>query len=91
MNRAAWSGVANLDNLDVVQQVHEDNIRAGADVIIANSFATSRVMFRTAGLEDRFEEANRRSVEAAIAARRGGGATGRGHRRIGFRRGVRRQ
>ena len=69
MNRAAWSGVANLDNLDVVQQVHEDNIRAGADVIIANSFATSRVMFRTAGLEDRFEEANRRSVEAAIAAR----------------------
>ena len=69
MNRAAWSGVANLDNFDVVQQVHEDNIRAGADVIIANSFATSRVMFRTAGLEDRFEEANRRSVEAAIAAR----------------------
>ena len=49
MNRAAWSGVANLDNFDVVQQVHEDNIRAGADVIIANSFATSRVMFRPAG------------------------------------------
>jgi homocysteine S-methyltransferase len=74
MSNAAWSGLANLDHSDIVKQIHEDNIRAGADVVIANTFATSRLMLRAAGVEDRFEEANKRAVEAAIAAR---DATGR--------------
>ena len=74
MSNAAWSGLANLDRIDVVQQIHEDNIRAGAEVVIANTFATSRLMLRAAGVEERFEEANRRAVEAAMKAR---DATGR--------------
>jgi len=28
MDRAAWSALANLDHTGVVQQIHEDNIRA---------------------------------------------------------------
>jgi S-methylmethionine-dependent homocysteine/selenocysteine methylase len=69
MDRAAWSALANLDHLSVVQQIHEDNIRAGAEVIIANTYPASRLMLRGAGSEDRFEETNRRAVEAAMAAR----------------------
>ncbi len=69
MDRAAWSGRANLDHLDLVRQIHEEYINAGADVIIANTYATSRPMLRRAGVESRFEEANRSAVEAARAAR----------------------
>jgi len=69
MDRAAWSALANLDHTGVVQQIHEDNIRAGAEVVIANTYPSSRLMLRGAGAEDRFEEVNRRAVEAAMAAR----------------------
>ena len=48
---------------------HEDNIRAGAEVVIANTYALSRILMRGAGAEDRFEEAMRNAVEAAKAAR----------------------
>jgi Homocysteine S-methyltransferase len=48
MDGVAWSARANLDHPDAVQRVHEEFIRAGAEVIIANTFAASR-----AGLEPR--------------------------------------
>ena len=40
MDAAAWSAPANLTHADVVRSVHEDYIRAGADVVIANTFAS---------------------------------------------------
>ena len=42
MDSAAWCGVANKTHPDVVRQVHEEYIRAGADVVTANTFATNR-------------------------------------------------
>ena len=69
MDEAAWSGVANLEFPDVVRDVHEDYIRAGAAVVIANTFATGRSRLEQAGLADRVEEANRRAVSAALEAR----------------------
>lgn len=69
VDRISWFGSANLDHIDVVQAVHEDYIRAGADVIIANTHSTNRAGLEPAGLGDRVEEANRRAVEAAIRAR----------------------
>jgi S-methylmethionine-dependent homocysteine/selenocysteine methylase len=69
MDEAAWCGVANLEFADVVREVHEDYIRAGAAVVIANTFATGRSRLEQAGLEDRVEEANRRAVSAALEAR----------------------
>jgi len=42
MDGQAWSATANLTHPDVVRSVHEDYIRAGADVIITNTFATAR-------------------------------------------------
>ena len=54
---------------DVVRAVHEDYLRAGAEILITNTFGTSRHVLTAAGLGDRVEELNRRSVELAREAR----------------------
>ncbi len=54
---------------DIVREVHEDFIRTGADVIIANTFATSRHVLGPAGLGERFRELNVRAVTLAKEAR----------------------
>ncbi len=69
MDEVAWSARANLDQRDVVQRVHEAYIRAGAEVIIANTFAASRAALEPAGLGSRVADANRSAVGAALRAR----------------------
>ncbi len=69
MNKVAWSGAAIFDHGDVLRQIHEDYIRAGADVIITNTFSTARHMLEPAGYGDRVVEANRRAVAIAKEAR----------------------
>jgi len=69
MDHVAWSARANLEQPDVVQRVHEEYIRAGAEVIIANTYAASRAALKPAGLGDRVAEANRSAVRAALRAR----------------------
>jgi S-methylmethionine-dependent homocysteine/selenocysteine methylase len=69
MDDEAWSGVANLTHDHVVREIHEDFIRAGADVIIANTYAAARLPLERAGYGDRVAEANRRAVGAAREAR----------------------
>src|SRR5262249_53309979 len=59
----------NLDHLDVVREVHEDYIRAGAQVVIANTYSAGRPSLEEAGLGDRVEEVNRAGVRAALEAR----------------------
>jgi S-methylmethionine-dependent homocysteine/selenocysteine methylase len=69
MDDEAWSGRANLEQPEVVQRVHEAYIRAGAEVIIANTYAASRAALEPAGLGGRVAEANRNAVAAALRAR----------------------
>lgn len=69
MDGAAWCAVAHDTHPEIVRGVHEDYIEAGAEVIIANTFTTSRHVLEEAGLGDRFEELNRRGVELAREAR----------------------
>src|SRR5262249_13544875 len=69
MDDVAWSARANLEQPDVVQHVHEEYIRAGAEVIIANTYASSRAALEPAGLGSRVAEANRSAVRAARRAR----------------------
>ena len=38
----AWSATANVDYADVVQQVHQDYLRVGAEIIISNNFWATR-------------------------------------------------
>ena len=64
-----WSAKALFDNPAAVQAIHEDYIRAGADVITTNSYACIRNNFAPEGLLDRLAEMNRLSAMLARQAR----------------------
>jgi S-methylmethionine-dependent homocysteine/selenocysteine methylase len=65
----AWNGAGALTHPEVVRQVHEDYIRCGAQIVITNTFSTSRHVLQDADLEEHFEYLNRRGVELAQEAR----------------------
>ena len=67
-----WAATANLDAPEVVQQVHADYLRVGAEMIISNSFWTNRIRLEPVGLGDRWEEYARAAAELAIKARDAG-------------------
>lgn len=69
MDENVWCAMATLSHGDVLRQVHEDYVRAGARVITANTFSTNRTMLDSAGLGDRFDALNRRAVAIALQAR----------------------
>jgi S-methylmethionine-dependent homocysteine/selenocysteine methylase len=64
-----WSATANLDAADVVQQVHQDYLRVGADVIISNNFRTTKTRLAPVGLGERWREYARAGGEIAVRAR----------------------
>ena len=64
-----WAVAAVYEDADLVRQIHCDYIRAGADVITTNTYGTTRVRLRHAGIEDRFEELARIAGELATDAR----------------------
>ena len=68
MNSSAWCGVANKTHPDIVRQVHEEYIHAGADIVTANTFSTSRHILASAGLADETVSINTRAVELAREA-----------------------
>lgn len=76
MDSAAWCGTAALEHQDAIRDLHEDYIRAGADAIITNTFATHRPLLEAAGLGDRVAVIVRRAVEAALEARERAGCPG---------------
>jgi methionine synthase I (cobalamin-dependent) len=69
MDPAAWCGPATLENERLLTEIHADYIAAGADVITANTYASSGLMLANAGLADRVQEINQRAVAAALRAR----------------------
>ena len=68
MDSSAWCGVANKTHPEVVRRVHEEYIRAGADVVTANTFATNRQVLAGAGLADETVSITTRAVELAREA-----------------------
>jgi homocysteine S-methyltransferase len=69
MNERAWCGDAILDHGQILREIHEDYIRAGAEVIITNTFATARHCLEPIGRGDDVMRANRLAVEIAREAR----------------------
>lgn len=69
MDKIAWSGAAVLSDPDVVRETHEDYIRAGAKVIITNTFGSTRQMLEPAGFGDQVEAVHRGAVKLARQAR----------------------
>jgi len=49
----------NLTRPDLVGQVHEEYVRAGADIIETNTFAANRIKLGSFGLADKLHAINR--------------------------------
>lgn len=73
MDPGAWCGPATLGNADLLREIHCDYIAAGADVVTANTYASSRLMLEAAGFGDQFETINRTAIRAAHSAREASG------------------
>ncbi|MCY4453772.1 MAG: homocysteine S-methyltransferase family protein [Immundisolibacterales bacterium] len=69
MHDEVWCGAATLSHGALLRDIHEDYIRAGASVVIANTYGSNRIMLEPAGLGSEFESINRRAVEIALEAR----------------------
>ena len=61
--------MANLTDAEVVQQVHQDYLRVGADIITSNNFWTSPTRLGSVGLQDRWREHAAAAVAIALRAR----------------------
>ena len=69
MDEVAWDAAALATHPHLVREVHEDYIRAGADVITTNTFATARHVLEPAGMGDQFRSLNTQAVTLAREAR----------------------
>ena len=69
MEPGAWCGVAALNNANILEEIHTDYLEAGADIITANTYSTSRLMLALSGYEKNFLEINTKTIEAAQRAR----------------------
>ena len=69
MDGAAWCAAALATHPDTVREVHEEYIRAGAEIIITNTFPAARHVLEPAGLGDRFRELNALAAQLAREAR----------------------
>lgn len=65
----AWSATAMGDAPEIVQRVHEDYLKAGADILTTNSFWTNSFKLGLVGLADHAEAYTRLAGEIAIEAR----------------------
>jgi S-methylmethionine-dependent homocysteine/selenocysteine methylase len=52
MNGDTWCADANLTHPDIVRQAHREYLDAGAEVLIANTYATSPLLFNHIGRDD---------------------------------------
>lgn len=68
MDSEVWCAMANVTHGDAVRAVHEDYIRAGAEVITANTYASSPLSFSHLGREDEIEHIDRTAVRLAREA-----------------------
>ncbi len=64
-----WSGLTTKTHPDEVLQVHEDYIRAGSQVITANTYATARHVLESINLGHESKMINLKSVQLAQQAR----------------------
>ena len=65
----AWSATANIEYADVVQQVHSDYLRVGADIIISNNFWTTPTRLERIGERDNWRKYATAAIRNAVQAR----------------------
>jgi len=69
LDKNVWSGLATKTNPDEVLSVHEDYIRAGAQIITANTYSTARHVLESINLAHESKMLNLKSVQLAQQAR----------------------
>jgi S-methylmethionine-dependent homocysteine/selenocysteine methylase len=69
MHGETWCAEANRSHPEVIKAVHADYIRAGAQVITANTFATSPLLFDALGRASEIADLDARAVALAKQAR----------------------
>lgn len=60
-----WATAALLERPDAVREIHADYVRAGAQLVTANTFRADRVTLAKAGLSKRTRELNKLAVQLA--------------------------
>ncbi len=65
---ASWCATASLES-ETLKQIHKDYIKAGADIITTNTYASNRMILEVAGVDDQFKEINLAAINAALKAR----------------------
>jgi S-methylmethionine-dependent homocysteine/selenocysteine methylase len=65
LSNACWSASVNLEHGDLLEAIHRDYIAAGADIVTANTFGTSRFVLAAEGLDESFAAVNRAALRAA--------------------------
>ncbi|MBL8895744.1 MAG: homocysteine S-methyltransferase family protein, partial [Rhizobiales bacterium] len=68
MDSDTWCAEVNLTHPDVVREVHSDYIRAGAEVITANTYATSPLLFNSLGRDADVVKIDKAAVKIAREA-----------------------
>ena len=69
MSADTWSGLAAISHPDILRELHVRYLKAGAEVITANTYAAAPQHVAAAGFGDRAREINMRSAEIALHAR----------------------
>ena len=68
MQGRAWCALATETHPQILETIHRDYITAGAEIIIANTFASTREILNPLQMGDKFVDLNKRAVEIAINA-----------------------
>ena len=71
MSGETWCAEANLTHPEIVKAVHQDYISAGADVITANTFASSALVFNNLGRDHELSMVDNAAVRLAKEAASG--------------------
>ena len=66
MDKGLWCGRCSIDSPDELLKVHENYINAGADIITANTYASTPISMKKYGYQDLIVECNNKSVKIVI-------------------------
>lgn len=63
-----WMSLANLTHPDIVQKIHSDYIKAGADIITTNTFRTNPAAVKESGSSNSSEKLVKSAIDLARSA-----------------------
>ena len=68
MDKGLWCGKCSVENPELVLKIHENYIKAGADVITSNTYALTPISMKQYGYETNIKDWNVKSINIAKKA-----------------------